>query len=423
EIFDRSENWIGTVVWKNVTDNNPTRIAVEHEYILCFSKNKDQVEKVWKSSISDVKDLLVQIGTDLTEKYPDDRELAREYAKWYRARRAELWPLDRYKYIDRGGVFTGSQSVHNPGKEGYRYDVIHPETQRPCKQPLMGYRFPKETMDKLLADGKILFGEDENKIIELKLYAQEYQEKLPSVVELDGRTSAYELRSIFPDRKKPFDYAKPSALVEQMLSFATKKDAIILDSFAGSGTTGHAVLRLNAKDGGQRRFIMVEGEDYVDDLTAERVRRVIGGVPDADGELGTGLGGSFTYCTLGEPVELDKVLTGEVLPPFEGIGAALYHMATNTALDPTAIREHDFYLGEADGQHIWLIYRPDLDWLKTPEAALTLARAKTFAATDPEKRHLVFAPARYVSQKMLAEQNLPVEFVPLPFALYRIDRS
>jgi adenine-specific DNA-methyltransferase len=98
-------------------------------------------------------------------------------------------------------------------------------------------------------------------------------------------------------------------------------------------------------------------------------------------------------------------------------------MATSRALDPAAAREEDFYLGVTEGQHVWLIYKPDLDWLKSPEAALTLTRAKEFAATDREKRHLVFAPARFVSQKMLAEQNVPVEFVPLPFALYRIDRS
>ena len=87
------------------------------------------------------------------------------------------------------------------------------------------------------------------------------------------------------------------------------------------------------------------------------------------------------------------------------------------------MREADFYLGGAAGQHVWLIYKPDLNWLKSPEAALTLARAKQFAATAPDTRHLVIAPARFVSQKMLAEQNIPVDFVPLPFALYRIDRS
>ena len=136
-----------------------------------------------------------------------------------------------------------------------------------------------------------------------------------------------------------------------------------------------------------------------------------------------GLGGSFTYCTLGDPVELNKLLVGETLPTYEGIGGALFHMATNRALDPTVVRQGDSYLGEANGQHVWLFYKPNLDWLKSPEAALTLTRAREIAAAAPDGRHLVFAPSRYVSQTMLAEQNIPVEFAPLPFALYRIDRT
>lgn len=277
-----------------------------------------------------------------------------------------------------------------------------------------------------------------------------------------------------------FPFPKPLGLLEDVISIATSDDALILDSFAGSGTTAHAVLEANKRDGGNRRFIVVEMEDYADSLTAERVRRVINGYDFKgtqktellrerlnwralsnsgdllhrveaienlhgheydrlkkevnDGELlvtgektvaerAEGLGGTFTYCTLGDPVELDKVLSGETLPSYAGLGAALFHMATNHALDPAAVREDNFYLGATEGQHVWLIYKPDLDWLKSPEAALTLARAKAFAASDPSKRHLVFAPARFVSQKMLAEHNVPVEFVPLPFALYRIDRS
>jgi adenine-specific DNA-methyltransferase len=77
------------------------------------------------------------------------------------------WPARSLQIIDAGGVFTGSQSVHGPGKEGYRYDVIHPDTGRPCQIPLMGYRLPKETMDNLLAKQRVLFGEDETKIVEL----------------------------------------------------------------------------------------------------------------------------------------------------------------------------------------------------------------------------------------------------------------
>ena len=276
-----------------------------------------------------------------------------------------------------------------------------------------------------------------------------------------------------------FDTPKPVRLVRRVLEVATERDSIVLDSFAGSGTTAQAVLEANGRDDGNRRVILVEMQEYADCLTAERVRRVMNGygftgrqktelmrekitwskiksqklsgevaaIADLHGdeydrvtrevkngelivtgenlvaERAEGLGGSFTYCTLGDPVELDKLLTGENLPPYAGLGAALFHMATNRALATESLREADSYLGESGGQHIWLIYKPDLDWLKSPDAALTLTRAKGFAATDPHKRHLVFAPARYVSQKMLAEQNVPVEFAPLPFALYRIDRS
>ena len=262
-------NWLGTVVWRNVTDNNPTNVAVEHEYIICYCKNRDRIAPVWKSKVSDVKGILIKIGKELTSKYKDPEELTKAYKEWLRENKRFLRPLDRYKYIDEAGVYTGSQSVHNPGREGYRYDVIHPVTRKPCKQPLMGYRFPEETMEALLSKGWILFGNDESKIIELKLYAEEYEDKLPSVIKLDGRIGAYELRELFPGIKKPFENPKPSQLIEQLLGFTVGPDDIVLDSFAGSGTTAHALLRLNKQNGGKRRFILVECEDYADKITAE----------------------------------------------------------------------------------------------------------------------------------------------------------
>lgn len=278
----------------------------------------------------------------------------------------------------------------------------------------------------------------------------------------------------------PFKTPKPVRLLKKIFDIATRPNSIILDSFAGSATTAHAVLKANKQDGGNRRFILVEMEDYADRLTAERVRRVINGYKFSgtqrtellrekvtwtklkkcmrlieevekvenlhrheydtikksvkNGELivtgenvvaeqAEGLGGVFTYCTLGNPVELDKLLNGESLPSWASLGAMLFNMATNCALDSSKVREADSYLGEADGQHVWLIYKPDLRWLKSPEAALTLERAAEIAGSAPNSRHLVIAAARYVSQKMLGEQNIPVEFVPLPFALYRIDRD
>lgn len=220
-----------------------------------------------------------------------------------------------------------------------------------------------------------------------------------------------------------FDYPKSEAMIRRLLELGAHEDSIVLDSFAGSGTTAHAVLALNKEDGGNRKFILVECEDYADAITAERVRRVIKGVPKArDESLREGLGGTFTYCTLGAPVEMDGLLRGKNLPPFEALGAVLFHTATNEAFDAAAVEHGEAgvgYLGEGSAFHVWLIYRPDLEFLKSADAALTLDLAHRIAERDGEKRHVVFAAARYVSQKLLDEAGLNVGFAPLPFALYR----
>ncbi|MCH7754941.1 site-specific DNA-methyltransferase [candidate division KSB1 bacterium] len=288
EVFGE-ENFVGQIVWKNATDNNPTRIAVEHEYVCVFSKNLENCESEWKSSISDIKDKLVEIGTNLKSKHEDLSSLQMEYEGWFKANKIFLWPLDRYRYIDFDGVYTGSQSVHNPGKEGYRYDVIHPKTNKPCKEPLMGYRFPEETMKKLLKDGKILFGENENKIIELKVYARDYQEKLSSVIELDGRLGSYDLKNLFTDSARIFNNPKPVRFLHYFLPLLLKDNDSILDFFSGSCPTANAVIDLNKQVIGNRKFICVQlpekcdesseaykaGYKTIAEIGKERIRRVI----------------------------------------------------------------------------------------------------------------------------------------------------
>jgi adenine-specific DNA-methyltransferase len=295
EVFGEG-NFVGTLIWKNATDNNPTNVAVEHESIHIFAKDKTSLEGVWKSSVSDVKEVLKRIGDDLISSYEEGEALQEAYSAWFRENRSQLGPLDRYKYIDLGGIYTGSQSVHNPGKEGYRYDVLHPITKRACKEPLMGYRFPKETMDRLLSEGRILFGDDESKIIELKVYAHEFEDKLSSVFDLDGRTGPYDLKALFPEAKKVFSNPKPVLLIERLLSFATGPNDISVDLFAGSSTLAQAVMELARRDGGSRRFISIqypeeigqEGKDakeiydfckkaglkpYISEISKERIRR------------------------------------------------------------------------------------------------------------------------------------------------------
>jgi len=265
-------NALGTIVWKNVTDNNPTNVAVEHEYVETFAKNRTLLESEWKSPYSDAKDLLVNLGQELVEKYGDTPALRAAYKDWFKNNKVFLGPLDRYKYIDKDGIYTGSQSVHNPGKEGYRYDIIHPKTEKPCKQPLMGYRFPKETFEKLLADGRIIFGDDETKLIELKVYAHEYEAKLPSVIELDGRSGANDLTNLFGEAQK-FKNPKASALLQELVPYAAGKNDLVADFFLGSGTTVHALMRLNRKAALGLRWLGVEASFNFETLVIPRIKK------------------------------------------------------------------------------------------------------------------------------------------------------
>ena len=259
-----------------------------------------------------------------------------------------------------------------------------------------------------------------------RIYADTLEGRPPETIFFNSqvgssRTSKLEIKNLFPEGS-PFDTPKPVGLLDMVLQIATEPGMTILDSFAGSGTTAHAVLAMNKRDSNSnRKFILVECEDYADTITAERVRRVINGVPSSkDKNLKSGIGGSFTYCTLGEPLDLDKLLTGEALPDYLSLGSWLFHTATMAALEPAKVNEAEWYLGESSQYHVWLVYRPELEFLKSRDAALTLNLAQKIAAAKTGKKHLVFAAAKFVPNKDLLPMG--VEFSPLPFALYRVEK-
>ena len=358
-------------------------------------------------------------------------------------------------------------------------------------------------------DGRIWWGEDGNNIPAPKTYLSEVRDgRVPQTFwdwtevghTQDAKKALLELGLLKGDDVTITP--KPVALIERVLEIGADSSSLVLDSFAGSGTTAHAVLKANAKDGGTRRFILVEGEAYADTLTAERVRRAIHGyawsgtqretlleekitltqfkkaaewlakvdaikraegLADDDGaqasldpasppkrkrfdkieakidegvlrvegvrrvsERAPGLGGGFTYCTLGEPVTVEGLLSGSHLPSRAALGAWLFYTATGATLPAAPVGAPAHYLGEAQDKHVWLLYEPDLAWLKSPAAALTLSVAESFnawgQARDAQlgqapKGHLVFAPAKYLSHRQLKDHG--VDYAALPFALFR----
>ena len=476
ELFGE-ENFVACFVWRKVDSPNDNKVAItpDHDYVICYAREKAAAafSPMLAPGILDAYSMKDEAG-----RLYRDRLLKKNGKNSLRRDRPTMY----FKLTDPDG--NGVYPIHENGEEA-------------C------WAAGPDAVDRHRNDGSLIWKRREKLGKPVwEPYTREFAPDVPTrpypTIWSDVptmRQAKAMLRDMFATGDV-FDTPKPVELIERILLLANDEDALVLDSFAGSGTTAHAVLKTNAKDGGNRKFILVEGEDYADRLTAERVRRAIKGYAwegtqretlleekitftqfkkadqwlaqveavkaregFADGDLAEqgrpkkkrfdkieakiddgvlrvegvkrvseraeGLGGEFTYCTLGAPIELDKLLSGEHLPAWEALGAWLFHTATGGTLAPLPKGAPAWYLGEAADRHVWLVYRNDLAFLKGPEAALTLSRAREFAAwgrtyddaRGQRKGHLVFAPAKYMSNAQLREHG--IDFAPLPFALYR----
>lgn len=184
---------------------------------------------------------------------------------------------------------------------------------------------------------------------------EERTQKPYSIVEgIYTQQGTSELKDIFGDGKA-FSFPKPSSLVAHLVQFATSKDSIILDSFGGSGTTGHAVLKLNQQDGGNRRFLLVEMEPTIArEVTSERVRRVAQGYTDTKGERVEGLGSGFRYCELGEPLFDESGKIRETVS-FGELARHVYFSETGELLPRARVIRSPF-LGSCRGVGIYLLF-------------------------------------------------------------------
>ena len=166
----------------------------------------------------------------------------------------------------------------------------------------------------------------------------------------------------------------------------------------------------------------MECEDYADTITAERVRRVINGVPGAkDRSLREGLGGSFTYCTLGPPIDIEGMITGKALPSYSSLAAYVLHTASGISAGSAELesRNEDGLFYTNGGTDYYLLYRPDIDWLCSNEGILHLKRARRISAASrgESRKAVVFAPGKYISQRDLTP--LKITFCQLPYEIHR----
>ncbi len=283
EIFGE-ENFISQVVIETATDNNPSLIANEHEYLLVYCKNKS-LHSVWKKD-SEKADRIKQKYAELKPVWDDPQSIQIELRKWINQNKESLSGFLHYNNVDEKGVFHDAD-IANPKFGGYFYEVVHPVTGKACKIPEKGFRYPEDTLKKLINDGDVVFGEDETVLIKPKKRLEDSKESFRSVIYNDGRAASKRLSDLMG--RDIFKFPKDELLEKSFLEFVADKNDIILDFFAGSGTTAHAVLEQNKTDNGNRKFILVQlpelceekseafkaGYKTIADISKERIRRVI----------------------------------------------------------------------------------------------------------------------------------------------------
>ena len=443
EVFGR-ENFITTIIWHKMDSpkNMAMHFSEDHDYIAVYARNAE----VWRPNPLSRSDRM----------------------------------LDRYKNPDddpRGPWLLSDLAARNRYDQG-RYSITTP-SGRIIEGPPAGsyWRVRKDRFDELEKDGRIWWGKDGSNRPGIKRFLSEVREGVvpqtlwPWKEAGSTRNAKQELSQVMElgPAEDVFITPKPSTLLKRIVQIATDKDSIILDSFAGSGTTAHAVLALNKEDGGNRRFVLIECEDYVDAITAERVRRVIKGykhsgvqrtellneklswakLREADGlvaevealEEGAGgrfdkirkqvkddrlvvtgekritgradgLGGTFSYFKMGKALRSESLLHPDKLPSYEKLAAYIFFTATGEEFAAEKTQPERWFIGRSRNYDLFLIYADDFEQLK--DMALTLDVARKLSRSKRDK--LVFAPTKYVDQAFL--HRCRISFQQLPFEIY-----
>jgi len=327
-----ADNRIEEVIWvRDTMSNNSPTYSTNHEYVEVFAKNRAAVEadrsmfREPKPGFVEVMELIDSFST----KYAPIQEIEGDLRKLYQRHKVEhiehataqgeskedaaksdpwkgLYPYKMVEYRDDRGQLveehdapkrnakiwvwrevepsmpSGKQSetIKHEHSENYRfYRPPHPITHKPCRPPKRGWAFPQRgvgnrpSFEGYLSDGRIVFGEDETSIPQLKYFLHENESIISTSVIRQYADGEPKLEAIF-GRKGLIDNPKPPGLIERFVRQTTRDRALVLDFFAGSGTTAHAVVNTNRIDGARRRFLLIEMGDYFDTVLLPRIKKI-----------------------------------------------------------------------------------------------------------------------------------------------------
>lgn len=410
EIFGIN-NFIEQLIWNKRVPKNDKGIGNIHEYVLLYAKDNSKKHRFTqlKEGLGDVFDLISKNKRKKTGILETKTELNKLFKKNGYDRGITL-----YNNLDFNYDLFGKINLSWPNGQTYgpRFDILHPITKKPCNVPDRGWRWKKETFDdyldydniEKLADGsykcgKIWFAKDEKTQPSSIKYLSEVKDfLLRSIISLKS-SGSIDLENIF--EKGKFDYPKPVNLLELLINSFEDKNAIILDSFAGSGTTAHAVLNLNKEDGGDRKFILIEMEDYANIITAERVKRVSKGYGEAKKAV-EGTGGEFDFYELGLPLFDEKENLNEQIG-IEKIREYIWFSETRTSYN-SILEISNYQLGVKDATVYYFIYEKDR--LTTLDFdALELIKTKG-------EQYVIYADNCLLPKEFMAKKNIIFKKIP-----------
>lgn len=250
------ENFVGTMIWEGGRKNDARRLSIGHDYILIYARNEANLREKdvrWKERKSGLEEVYKK-AEELREQFgPDWKSASKALQSWFSqlpegsAAKAHA----HYKMVDERGVWYGD----NISSPNYRENLVF--DWKGYKPPENGWRYNREAMERLDKDGLLIYPENKDARIQYKRYLHQTEEWAPaSVFYQDRRAASKALLSLMGS--EVFDFPKDIDVLSRLMAAVGQPNDLVLDFFAGSGATGHAVMKQNQLDGGTRRFVLVQ---------------------------------------------------------------------------------------------------------------------------------------------------------------------
>ncbi|MCX5748868.1 MAG: site-specific DNA-methyltransferase [Candidatus Saganbacteria bacterium] len=318
-----TENFIAMMVWEGGLKNDSKFVSLSHDYILCYAKSKTNLKDrkvIWRVKKKGIDEINKAVKYLLKKNKNNYVIVSEKIKEWYAGldRKHPSWQHKHYNYVDNKGIYFAGDISAESGRSRPLYEVIHPITKKPCKAPVRGWP-TKDTLNQWINEGRIHWGENEMSVPKVKRYLHETGGVvIPSVIYKDRRAARKLLKNILGGDY--FDNPKDVDVLKLLIESTVEKGSVILDFFAGSGTTAQAVLELNRDDDNLISFIMCTNNEVNEETDKElrsrglkpgdiayekegicqkacypRISKIIKGYNDLNGKAVKGTNGNLKY--------------------------------------------------------------------------------------------------------------------------------